>query len=356
MKKLRRITSLTDFLLNPNRTIEVFGMYDADNLGDEAMKTAALSSLPAGHVVPVTGSAIQLVNSAIVRRKRKDLVVGGGTLIHGGGPKGQNGWLDYVERRWQQGSRITLLGTGISFLESQIVNWNDSVARWSKLLQQATYVGVRGPLSKAIVERLGASAVIFGDAAISLFDNELAERHRTRPRDAVPRFGINIADVLGKDSQELFERTMERLVKELAADFRLRLFIVNPDDEDATFRVLKFAELNRERFEVVRNYSDARLFMRQAAECEAFVGTRLHSAGLAMVAGTPSLLIAYAAKSRDFVIPIGLEESVVELPVREDLLLAVTNDMLSRPDRYRNVRGIANISEEQHRTIARVFQ
>ncbi|MBI5263398.1 MAG: polysaccharide pyruvyl transferase family protein [Bradyrhizobium sp.] len=354
---IQRIASLTDFFLNTGRTIEIFGMYDADNLGDEAMRTAGLSALPAGHAVPVVGSGNRLLNAAILRRKRRDLVVGGGTLIHGGGPEAQNGWLDYVENRSRQGSRITVLGTGISLLEEQIESWTNSVERWAYLLRHAAYVGLRGPLSKQTAERLGASASVFGDAAILLYDHDLADQRRPRSQTEDRLFGINIGDVLSHGNQILFERQIERVMVELSRDFRLRIFVVNPEDEKATVRVLESSKLEEGRFEIIRNYRDARLFMRQAAECEAFVGIRLHSAGLAMIAGVPSLLIAYSDKCRDFTLATDMEQNLVEeLSVDDDRLLKRIEGLLSRPDRHLNIRKIAEISNSQRCTIASLFR
>jgi hypothetical protein len=72
-------------------------MYDADNLGDEAMRDAGLAILPQGRVIPyVNRSKVRAVDWAIRARRRRHLVIGGGTLIHGASGGGSSNWLDYV--------------------------------------------------------------------------------------------------------------------------------------------------------------------------------------------------------------------------------------------------------------------
>ncbi|MCE8471781.1 hypothetical protein LZ189_22505, partial [Rhodovulum sulfidophilum] len=91
MGKIAKAAELLDFLVNPFRDIELFGMFGPGNLGDEAMLVAALDSLPRRRCTPWQSYPNRpALNRLIRNRRRRHLLVGGGTLIHGG----RTGWLD----------------------------------------------------------------------------------------------------------------------------------------------------------------------------------------------------------------------------------------------------------------------
>jgi polysaccharide pyruvyl transferase WcaK-like protein len=353
--KVARIKQIADYLAHPSKTIELFGMYDADNLGDEAMKIAGLHGLPPKRAAAVIGAGNPFLKAMIRGRRFRDEAVGGGTLIHGGGKDGANSWLDHIALRQRQGARVTFLGTGISFRENQIVESSDSVRRWTEIMRKAAYVGLRGPLSVAVAARLGVEASVFGDAAFLLYDPALVRAQDRIPPGREPLFGINVGEVLKGSEQAAFEASFAKLTAHLSARFKIRIFVVNPEDYDASIRVIERSGIASDRYEIVRNYRDATGFMRQSAECEGFIGIRLHASGLAMVAGVPALLVAYLPKCVDFALPIGMEHALMELPLDDQQLIASADDVVARPDHYRRPDAIAAISSAQHETIARLF-
>lgn len=350
-----RLKQLVNYLAHPGKTIELFGMYDADNLGDEAMKIAGLQGLPHDRSIAVIGAGNSLLKKMIRARRFKDEVVGGGTLVHGGGKDGANPWLDHIALRKQQGARVTFLGTGISLRDDQIEQKTDSVRRWTEIMRDGAYVGLRGPQSVATAARLGIKASVFGDAAFLLYDPALAKTQYGTPpgRDAV--IGINVGEVLKGAEQAAFEASFATLVAHLAQRFKVRMFVVNPEDHAASRRVAEASGVASDRCELVHNYRDAKLFMRQTAECEAFVGIRLHASGLAMAATVPALLVAYLPKCVDFAIPIGMEHALLHLPLDEAKLLAAVDDLVARPDQYRRPDAVAAISRAQYDVIGRLF-
>lgn len=112
-----KVHGLLDFLLNPRKDIEIFGMFGPGNLGDEAMLVAALATLPAYRCISWKSyPRYPLLNTLVRKRARKHLLVAGGTLIHGG----DTAWLDYVEMRAMQGSEVSFLGTGIAFNDHEV--------------------------------------------------------------------------------------------------------------------------------------------------------------------------------------------------------------------------------------------
>jgi polysaccharide pyruvyl transferase WcaK-like protein len=95
--------------------------------------------------------------------------------------------------------------------------------------------------------------------------------------------------------------------------------------------------------------------MRQVVGCSGFAGIKMHTAGLAMIAGVPALLCAYRDKCRDFAAPIGLEHALFDLPVDEAVALALVEDMLSRPADYTAVPKIAEFADSQRAAAAKVY-
>jgi len=116
--KISRIRVLANYLVNPRRKIELFGMYDADNLGDEAMKIAGMASLPPDRTVAVIGAGNGLLKAAIRARRFQDVVVGGGTLIHGGRADGGNGWLDHTRDQSAIGGHPASRRNGLALARS----------------------------------------------------------------------------------------------------------------------------------------------------------------------------------------------------------------------------------------------
>ena len=126
-RHIQRLLHTAAFLLDYRKDIEVFGMFGAANLGDEAMLVAAHNLLPAGRVIECkTGARLPIAHSMIRARWRSTLLVAGGTLIHGGDTE----WLDFVEHRAQQGAQVVFFGTGIAFNEDQLTDSYPPYRRW----------------------------------------------------------------------------------------------------------------------------------------------------------------------------------------------------------------------------------
>jgi polysaccharide pyruvyl transferase WcaK-like protein len=350
---MRRLAGLTRFLLDARRDIELFGMFDADNLGDEAMYHAGLSILPAGRVVPcLSGSRIGLLDKAILARSRSDLVIGGGTLIHGGPQKGRRSWLEYIEQRSRRGARIAVMGTGLSFKEEEIASKAEPVRRWVGVLEKAGMIGVRGPRSLSLAQGMGLDATIFGDGAFSLYDPALPRRYATRQPRERPLMGFNAG--LCRNDQKAYETVCIRLLRSLRSTHDIRFYVVRPTDNDATDRIVVGCGLQSQA-EIVRNYVDPYAYMRSVIDCDGMIALKLHAAGLAMVAGVPTLLFKYRPKCQDFVQPIGLEKTLLEFPLRFGDIEIRMHHFLQQPADFVATEAIAGLAAHQRAEATRHF-
>lgn len=342
VSKFAQAVDVLDFLSNPRKDFEIFGMFGPGNLGDEAMLVAALENLPRGRCVTWKSYRNRpLLNELIRKRRHSHLVVVGGTLIHGG----ETGWLDYIEHRSRQGVTVSFFGTGVSFTDAQAAKHPERIDRWCRILGRAPDVHLRGPYSVAALRDRGVEADVFGDFAMLLYDRDLpVTAHETR-EDVV---GINVGECLA--DQALFEERCAALVRHLKGRYRLAFHVVVRSDLDATYRVIEKAGLAADAYTVERHYFDPRAFMASIRNYRAFVGLKLHAAGIAMIAGVPTLMVAYLPKCRDFMAPVGGEERfLIDLPLDLDALVAKVEGLLATPGESTLTRAIERISRRQKR-------
>lgn len=330
------------YLFNTRADIEFFGMFGPGNLGDEAMFHAARRLMPADRLMASKRRSRHRWLDALIRgRSRRHLIVGGGTLIHGG----DTGWLDHVELRVKQGAELAFLGTGIAFSEAQISGRSPEYTRWSALLAGSRHVYLRGPMSAARARDMGADARVFGDLAFSLFDRDIVAS-AAGTRHAV---GVNVGQCLG--DQAAFEASAARFVgaiRRMGLD--VVFYAVVPTDLPVTRRVMAAAGLDAATTPVECHYFDPQPFMRSVRTLRAFVGLKLHAAGIAMIAGVPSLMISYLGKCQDFVAPIGAEPALVSLPIDDDVLAAKFDALLRAPADFGFVERIAAVARAQRQS------
>lgn len=348
-----RLQQIARFLVDPRIDIEMFGMFGPGNLGDEAMLAAARQVLGETRLVPWQRQYHRPTLDRVLRaRTHPDLLVGGGTLIHGGDP----GWLEHVEQRAARGMRLSFVGTGMAFTPGQIRDRSDAFRRWAALLAPCERVFLRGPRSVALARSMGAEAEVFGDFALMLHDPALVVTDHAARQD---RIGINIGETLG--DQPAYERVMAGLLADLRGTARLVLHVVVDTDLPATRRVIAAAGLTPADYEIQKHYFDPLAFLRAVRADRAFIGLKMHAAGLAMVAGVPTLMLAYLPKAYDFMAPLGAdgetapEGLVLDLPLDPEALRAGLDRLLTRPETAVLTDRIAPLAARQRARLGALF-
>lgn len=345
----KKISGLADYFLNDKADLEVFGMFGAGNLGDEAMLVAARAELGANRVMPWRSPPRFAPMAALIRaRTRPHLVVGGGTLIHGG----DTGWLDHVEMCSRQGMVISFLGTGMSFLPAEIEGRSASYRRWSELMRSAAHIHLRGPYSVDLSRRMGGDPHEFGDMAFLLHDNALLSQDHGS-RDEI--IGINVGRCLA--DQDRFERDCAMLVRLLSRRFRLAFHIVVDTDVNATERIIAGAGLVENSYMISHDYFDPYSFMEKVRKYHAFIGLKMHAAGLAMIAGVPALFMAYKTKIFDFLAPLGdTRHLVIDIPLDVERVINEIDELGKDPARYVFAEQVGHIKTAQRVTIGKIFR
>jgi polysaccharide pyruvyl transferase WcaK-like protein len=252
--------------------------------------------------------------------------------------------------RAMQGSKISFLGTGIAFNDHEVgrsAQWH----RWGHVLRRAKEVHLRGPASVDFASRMGARAEVFGDFAFLLHDDAIPLKNHGE-RD--PVIGVNLGHCLG--DQQKFEDAAVELLKRISTDHRIVFHAVVHSDLEVIDRVAVRAGLDAERARIEEHYFDPLAFMQSIRRYRAFFGLKLHAAGLAMVAGVPTVMFAYLPKCHDFLAPLGARKSVViDLPMDVDTVLASLDKVLGDPGSFAVEGRIAAIATQQRLTATRIY-
>ncbi len=280
------------------------GGHGYQNLGDDALFVAAQQALEGARLVSFRYPSHEARFARVGlsgRRYFQWFVLGGGTFIN---PYG----LSTVRVALQQGLPAWTLGTGVGSAGFNMSR-RPELAEWRVLLRDFQGVGVRGPVSKGLLDELGIPhAEVIGDLAL-VFTREAPE-----PPALPRRFAVNlILTPPGEREGYTYERLegLERALRHFLAQGWEPVFVAMHEWDALSLRRL-MAAVGREG-DTVHQPETAEAYMRLVAPCTLTIATRLHSAVLSSCAGTPPLMLGYREKCLDFMASLGLEEWHVDL-------------------------------------------
>jgi len=235
-------------------------------------------------------------------RYLSSVALGGGTLISSGGT------LHIVNRLLLLGQSVWACGTGVGSY-----GWGDEpypdIRAWQRPLSHFRGIGVRGPLSKQLLDELGVEGVrVVGDLALSLV------RDKTAQICQPPCIAVNLSvPVRASESVD-----MDGVIGAVVRLAKVR--------QEKGWRVLPLAMARRDIVPLQHLCSELNLSPRcilytleadsildQIAGCTVMVGVRLHSAVLAACAGVPPILLGYRPKCLDFMSSMRLEDRNIDL-------------------------------------------
>jgi polysaccharide pyruvyl transferase WcaK-like protein len=285
------------------------------NLGDEAMFESCRRALP--HIewtprLPFDNcSTLPAARLQASWRRGLDRLVGTGPALLGGGTLINRApeWLDEY-RRLRRGARrpVPVFSPGVANPEywSGKPGWRDTRSGWRDALADLPEIGVRGPLSKSLLEEAGIRNVsVTGDPALIF--------HRgARPQtDGRRRIAINAGRSDGQmwGSEDRLIAALADSGRRLAAfGFDVRMFPVWDRDEPVCHEVARAAGLPPESVDPLILDPDA--FIAYLDRFDVVVSVKLHAAVLAAAAGVPFVAVEYRPKVRDFAESIGCTSQV----------------------------------------------
>jgi hypothetical protein len=257
-------------------------------------------------------------------------MLGGGTLINS-----NDGELRTYERMWDQTGRpVPVFGTGVKAPEfwSSRPGWTDRRKQWVSLLNQLPCVGVRGPISKALLEEAGArNVVICGDPAVWYH----APRGKLGQRNGLKqgkRIGINWGRPAGGmwGQEQFVEEALAEVARGLhQAGHEIQLLPVCPQDVEGCIRIAKLAGFGLEK--VLPVLASVPEYLRAIAWLDLLIAQKLHAAVLAAVASLPFLSLEYQPKCRDFALSIGWQRFAIRTDaVAKEGLMNIVSNMLDQ--------------------------
>jgi hypothetical protein len=226
-------------------------------------------------------------------------VLGGGTLI---GQSRQ--WLDIAKAFQQTGRTLLIAGTGVE--DESFWPTAARVSEWRPVLARCPHIGVRGPISQGILQDAGVDNVeVIGDPAV-VFAKQCVQTS-IQPRSLGLNVGVSDGKIWGRedDVSNGFVRLATLARK---AEWSVHWFVVWPKDLEITRRV---ADASGTPLHIHKIYTDHMEFIERVAGLSVFAGMKLHATILATCAITPSLMIEYRPKCRDFMAGIGFEDYVI---------------------------------------------
>jgi len=278
----------------------VGGYQEHKNLGDEALYAALKRLFSSGSFVDYNRG---LLPQAIVRHLPGcDLMLMAGGTIIGGHKESAYQWAKTCFGLAPHG---VVFGSGVvspEFVSAVLKQPVEIQKQWADIIKSCDYVGVRGPLSRKILEDWGIpGAEVIGDPVMSLARGEMPVGRVADDKLIGFNVGQSRGNVWGSEDhiREQFVKLAQIAGK---AGFRVRWFVVWPEDLPVTQRVVRDAGLP---VDICEFYDDYNGYMDAVSSVNAFVGMKLHATALATCAFVPSVMLEYNPKCRDYMESIG---------------------------------------------------
>ncbi len=272
----------------------VGGWLNNNNLGDEALFDAYKHLFPNSDFIHFDGGKMFSFLTHY-RRLFTSGILAGGTLIAQGGQ-----YLEIAKSFLDLKYNLFIFGTGVA--TSSFWPEEPDIQQWGPILKECGFIGVRGPLSAEKLFNMGIQEVkIVGDPVIAFALYKINN-------SPVPRtLGINIGIANGRfwGSEEYILNEISMLAKiAKQAGWIIKWFVVWPKDLEIT---QKAASLSNSAEEIHIIYNDYKKYIKLVRPLTAFVGMKLHATILATCALTPSIMLEYRPKCRDYMKSINQE-------------------------------------------------
>ncbi len=300
------------------KRVGYIGWLGYENLGDEAMYVAFEMLFSKIDTILFKSTEKMEIFEKIMRRKiYKAVILGGGTLIN------TPGSLEEFETALAKYRPVFVFGTGVqnpSFWDSRRGN-NGRLQAWIESLRKCEYVGVRGPLSKQVLFDNGFDgAEIVGDLALFLAREKIVRKKKSKK--VAFNIGASGGNVWG--SEEGVLDFSVQCVKALLYQGWDVVFVPvweadMPYIDEARKRIGKPVE-------VFSQYTSIEKAMDFLESCDVCIGEKLHSVILAMCVFTPSIMLEYRPKCRDFMMSMDLEKFTIRT---DQLNVETTIDLLN---------------------------
>lgn len=167
------------------------------------------------------------------------------------------------------------------------------------------YVGVRGPQSKALLERHGVNCTITGDTALVLEPSEY-----DRSENKIIGLTLRATGYKWENDNQYIDEIVKCLNKNYK-EYTVKLIPFYP--KDIALHIELSNRINDAEFVDYCTLVDIDLVLDEYAACDFVIGERLHANVLSACTHTPFLSIEYRPKSTDFAESIGMNEYNIKI-------------------------------------------
>jgi polysaccharide pyruvyl transferase WcaK-like protein len=311
--KLQRLKELASHVTSSSSSAVYSGFVGHDNLGDEVLWDQIRGAFAPMKLICAPPRTSHLRNRIIGLKKHDKVILGGGTLIGANLPDGSNPFREEFHWFFSNARHVAAYGTGVGKLpeKPEERTW---LMEWKPLLEKFDYIGVRGPQSVESLAAIGIDAELMGDPACLI---SKGPGFWAPPRSNPKILGINLGPVqwrndLDRAKERNFVEVLSGIVQQRAKDgWQIEFFAVTPDDLRLIDEVIAISSVRDCKIHKIYHSGDE--YLDAVKHVSAFLGMKLHSVVLAMCAGVPSIMVAYAPKCHDFMKSFDLGHLAIDL-------------------------------------------
>lgn len=304
IRSVSRDRSLAGWVVGRAPEVGYLGWVNQGNVGDELMLMAHKQIMTGTRIaaLPLLGPSRRVL--ALRHAHAQTILLGGGTLV------GLDGWAKRLRSVLEsvRHDRLVVFGPGVEergFGAHAARVTDEGISMWRALLEEAEYIGVRGPRSQEALASLGIPSEVVGDPALCV-----PLRRQASDADSRPVLSINLTDVnVTLDGVSGWRDVLAQSAAQLArTGYTLAAFGMDQGDTEATIRRLAAHGADPDRI-VAHHRIDGVLDLLRSSTL--VISERLHGAISAANIGVPFIHLGYRPKAYDFAESIGAERFVV---------------------------------------------
>jgi polysaccharide pyruvyl transferase WcaK-like protein len=296
----RKLKYISPFSIN----LRYIGCLGDRNMGDEFLYQSIQQLFPQLILTPYFTNKMALWERVLNSPFFQGSVLGGGTLIRGIHQINRSYYFDFLDAQRKYPPGI-VFGAGVANPEfwCRTIGFRDLRKQWCDLLSSSLYVGVRGPISQHLLAECGYhNAEIIGDPALSLAEDSY------KSKEGKKHLGLNIGVSNGNvwgDECDILEKVIQFGEIMMNRGWRISFFPVWHKDLEYIMEAVR--RLRNDSLSIFTNYLSISKTLEFLTSCDVFVGEKLHSVVLAHCSRTPSIMLEYRPKCRDYMKSMDLE-------------------------------------------------
>lgn len=290
-----------EYIKPGQRKIGYIGWLGHKNLGDYAMFKAFKQLFSSFDVIDHSWYVELDVPKKSCSSMLDAVFLGGGTFINR-----EEGILREFENVIANGLPSFVFGTGVCNPEFWRLtkDWRDRIERWCDCIHKCNSIGVRGPISKEILQEHGVQNVgVIGDIALSLSNADIRSKNLKR------HIGINIGGSGGRvwgNEESILDFVVKASRILIEKGWKLTFVPVYPPDIAYIEKAVNM--IHNSEVGIFRGFHSIDKTLRMLESLDVFIGEKLHSVVLSIAVYTPSIMLEYRPKCRDFMASMGLDE------------------------------------------------